>query len=48
VAMGFGPFEHIFYGAAIVIAVLLMPDGLVGIIRKFLGLPPKPQAAAKH
>jgi branched-chain amino acid transport system permease protein len=48
VAMGFGPFEHIFYGSAIVIAVLLMPDGLVGIIRKFLGLPPKPQAAAKH
>jgi branched-chain amino acid transport system permease protein len=46
--MGFGPYEHIFYGSAIVIAVLLMPDGLVGIIRKILGLAPKPHVAARH
>jgi len=48
VAMGFGPYEHIFYGSAIVIAVLLMPDGLVGIIRKYLGLAPRPAAASRH
>jgi len=48
VAMGFGPYEHIFYGSAIVIAVLLMPDGLVGIIRKSLGLAPRAQVAARH
>ncbi len=48
VAMGFGPYEHIFYGSAIVIAVLLMPDGLVGIVRKFFGLAPKAQVAARH
>ena len=48
VAMGFGSYEHIFYGTAIVIAVLLMPDGLVGLIRQFLRLPQKPQVSAKH
>ena len=47
-AMGFGSYEHIFYGTAIVIAVLLMPDGLVGIIRKLLGVAPKAQSAARH
>lgn len=31
VAMGMGAGEHIFYGAAIVISVLLFPNGLVGI-----------------
>jgi len=34
VALGFGPFEHIFYGAAIVISVLLMPNGLIGLFQK--------------
>lgn len=33
VALSFGPYEHIFYGAAIVIAVLAMPNGLIGIIK---------------
>lgn len=33
-AMGFGAYEHIFYGGAIVLAVLLMPDGLVGLVRR--------------
>lgn len=28
--MSFGPYEHIFYGAAIVISVLLLPGGLIG------------------
>jgi branched-chain amino acid transport system permease protein len=48
VAMGFGPYEHIFYGTAIVIAVLLMPDGLVGIIRKLLGLAPSARVTVRH
>lgn len=30
-ALSFGPYEHIFYGAAIVISVLLMPGGLIGL-----------------
>jgi branched-chain amino acid transport system permease protein len=34
-AMRFGPYEHIFYGAAIVIAVLLMPGGLIGVFEHF-------------
>ncbi len=29
-ALGFGAYEHIFYGSAIVLAVLLLPDGIVG------------------
>lgn len=39
VAIGMGAGEHVFYGAAIVIAVLLLPNGLVGItawVRKVL------------
>jgi branched-chain amino acid transport system permease protein len=32
-ALGFGAYEHIFYGAAIVIGVLLMPDGLIGLLQ---------------
>jgi len=36
-ALGFGGQEHIFYGAAIVLAVLLLPDGLTGLVRR--GLP---------
>lgn len=31
VALSFGPYEHIFYGAAIVLALLTMPNGLVGV-----------------
>lgn len=33
-ALGLGGQEHIFYGAAIVLAVLLMPHGLVGLVRR--------------
>jgi branched-chain amino acid transport system permease protein len=29
-ALGFGAYEHIFYGSAIVLVVLLMPEGIVG------------------
>jgi len=29
-ALGFGAFEHVFYGGAIVLVVLLMPEGIVG------------------
>lgn len=32
-ALGFGAYEHIFYGAAIVLAVLLMPQGLFGLLQ---------------
>lgn len=32
VAMGMGAGEHIFYGAAIVLAVLAMPKGIVGLV----------------
>ncbi|MDP1693686.1 MAG: branched-chain amino acid ABC transporter permease [Burkholderiaceae bacterium] len=35
VALGFGAYEHIFYGTAIVAAVLLMPDGLFGLARRW-------------
>ncbi|AZR92721.1 ABC transporter permease [Bordetella trematum] len=34
-ALSFGPYEHIFYGAAIVLSVLLMPGGLIGLGRWF-------------
>lgn len=33
-ALGLGSQEHIFYGTAIVVAVLLMPDGIVGLLRR--------------
>lgn len=33
-ALGLGGHEHIFYGAAIVLAVLLMPSGFTGLVRK--------------
>lgn len=32
-AQGFGGGEHIFYGAAIAISVLFMPDGLAGVVQ---------------
>jgi branched-chain amino acid transport system permease protein len=31
-ALGFGPYEHIFYGAAIVVGVLVLPRGLHGAL----------------
>ncbi len=34
-ALSFGPYEHIFYGAAIVISVLMLPGGLIGLARYF-------------
>lgn len=33
-ALGLGGQEHIFYGAAIILAVLLMPQGLAGLVRR--------------
>ena len=48
IALGFGPYEHIFYGAAIVIAVLTMPDGLFGIVGRFLGHGPARRLPASH
>ncbi len=33
-ALGFGGQEHIFYGSAIVLVVLLMPHGIVGLVRR--------------
>lgn len=33
-ALGFGAYEHIFYGGAIVLAVLLLPTGIVGGLQK--------------
>jgi len=35
-ALGFGAYEHIFYGAAIVIGVLLLPDGLFGLAQRMV------------
>lgn len=35
-ALGFGAYEHIFYGAAIVIGVLLLPEGLFGLGRRMV------------
>jgi branched-chain amino acid transport system permease protein len=33
-ALGLGGGEHLFYGGAIVLAMLLMPDGLTGLAEK--------------
>ncbi len=33
-ALGLGGQEHIFYGAAIILAVLLLPDGITGLARR--------------
>ncbi len=35
-ALGFGAYEHIFYGAAIVIGVLLLPNGLFGLAQRMV------------
>lgn len=47
-AMGFGAYEHIFYGGAIVLAVLLLPDGLVGLWTKLRGGATGARARAGH
>lgn len=39
VALSFGPYEHIFYGSAIVLAVVLMPNGLIGVFGRLVGRP---------
>jgi branched-chain amino acid transport system permease protein len=39
VALSFGPYEHIFYGAAIVLAVVLLPNGLIGVFGRLVGRP---------
>lgn len=46
-ALSFGPYEHIFYGAAIVISVLLMPHGLIGL-RSLFNVRPSGSGAATH
>ena len=46
-SLSFGALEHIFFGAAIVLAVLLMPDGLYGLVTRLFGSR-KPKAAAQH
>ncbi|MBW3098181.1 branched-chain amino acid ABC transporter permease [Pseudohoeflea coraliihabitans] len=33
-ALGLGGHEHIFYGAAVILAVLLMPEGITGLLRR--------------
>lgn len=49
VALSFGPYEHIFYGAAIVLAVVLMPQGLIGVFARLIGRPlAKASGAASH
>lgn len=35
-ALGFGAYEHIFYGAAIVFGVLLLPEGLFGLAQRMV------------
>jgi branched-chain amino acid transport system permease protein len=55
VAMGMGAGEHVFYGGAIVLSVLLLPRGIAGIagsVRTLMSpgrgrLPPPPQVIAK-
>lgn len=48
-AMTLGPFEHIFYGAAIVISVLVMPNGLIGLFKgRFVKRPSADTALAGH
>jgi branched-chain amino acid transport system permease protein len=42
-ALGLGAGEQLFYGAAIVIAVLLMPQGLSGLLKKFVRKVPRVQ-----
>lgn len=36
-ALGLGGYEQVFYGAAIVLSVLLLPDGLIGALRRLPG-----------
>ncbi|CAO3428305.1 branched-chain amino acid ABC transporter permease [Azospirillum endophyticum] len=46
VALSFGAGEHVFYGAAIVLSVLIMPKGIVGMVDGLLRRPGKPAASA--
>lgn len=46
-ALSFGPYEHIFYGGAIVISVLLLPGGLIGLGRYLDKRAPRLAGAAK-
>jgi branched-chain amino acid transport system permease protein len=36
VALGFGSYEHIFYGTAIVLGVLVLPNGLLGVAQALM------------
>lgn len=45
VALSFGAGEHIFYGAAIVFSVLLMPKGIVGFVAGLIRSVRKPAAS---
>ncbi|SFU16949.1 branched-chain amino acid ABC transporter permease [Mesorhizobium sp. YR577] len=47
-ALGLGGQEHIFYGASIVLAVLLLPKGIVGLYRRLATRPRLPQLARKE
>lgn len=47
-ALSFGPFEHIFYGAAIVLSVLIMPGGLIGLGRFLNKRSPSNRVALKQ
>ncbi|MBI5911647.1 MAG: branched-chain amino acid ABC transporter permease [Betaproteobacteria bacterium] len=42
-ALGFGAYEHIFYGAAIVIGVLLLPQGLFGLMQRLVPVRRRPE-----
>ncbi|GAA4417950.1 branched-chain amino acid ABC transporter permease [Advenella faeciporci] len=46
-ALSFGPYEHIFYGAAIVLSVTILPEGLIGLKRYFKKSSPAPVVATK-
>ncbi len=46
-ALGLGAGEHFLYGGAIVLAVLLMPTGITGLVSKWYGrLTPSPNTFA--
>ena len=47
-AQSFGSSDHIFYGAAIVIAVLFMPDGITGMLSKWRTRWTRYRLAARH
>lgn len=47
-SLSFGALEHIFFGAAIVLAVLLMPDGLYGLVTRLFGSRKSRAALQQH